>query len=159
MKAVIQRVSGAQVEIDGSVVSSIHKGLLVLIGVEKGDTENDIASLSKKIACLRIFEDSSSKMNLSVKDISGEILVVSQFTLAADCRKGNRPSFENAEEPQEANRMYMKFVEQLRQEGIQTCTGQFAAHMRVHLINNGPVTILLDSRKQSSTWRGMKQDA
>lgn len=147
MKAVIQRVSGAKVEVGGSVVSSINKGLLVLIGVEEGDTENDIAYISKKIANLRIFEDPASKMNLSVKDISGEILVVSQFTLLADCRKGNRPSFVDAEEPEKANRIYMKVAESLRQAGISTYTGQFAANMQVHLINNGPVTILLDSRK------------
>ena len=143
----IQRVSGAKVEIDGSGASSINHGLLVLLGVEKGDTVNDTSYISKKIAHLRIFEDSSSKMNLSVKDISGEILVVSQFTLMADCRKGNRPSFVDAEEPEKANGMYMKVVEKLRQEGISTHTGQFAARMRIHLINNGPVTILLDSRK------------
>ena len=147
MKAVIQRVSGAKVEVDGSVVSSINKGLLVLLGVEKGDTENDIAYISNKIANLRIFEDSAAKMNLSVRDISGEILVVSQFTLLADCRKGNRPSFVDAEEPEKANRIYMKVAESLRQAGISTSTGQFAASMQVHLINNGPVTILLDSRK------------
>ena len=147
MKTVIQRVSGATVEVGGSVVGSINKGLLVLIGVEKGDTDNDIAYISKKIATLRIFGDSDSKMNLSVKDISGEILVVSQFTLLADCGKGNRPSFVDAEEPEKANRIYMKVAESLRQSGIATHTGQFAANMQVHLINSGPVTILLDSRK------------
>ncbi len=147
MKAVIQRVSGAKVEVAGSVVASINEGLLALIGVEKGDMENDIAYISKKIANLRIFEDSASKMNLSVKDISGEVLVVSQFTLLADCRKGNRPSFVDAEEPEKANRIYMEVAEKLRQAGISTSTGQFAASMQVHLINNGPVTISLDSRK------------
>jgi len=151
MKAVIQRVSGAKVEVDGSVMASINKGLLVLIGVEKGDMENDISYISKKIANLRIFEDPASRMNLSVKDISGEILVVSQFTLLADCRKGNRPSFVDAEEHEKANRIYMKVAENLRHAGIPTSTGQFAASMKVHLINNGPVTILLDSRKSITT--------
>jgi D-tyrosyl-tRNA(Tyr) deacylase len=147
MKAVIQRVSGAKVEVDGSVVGSINKGLLVLLGVEKGDTEDDMLYIAKKIAQLRIFENSDSKMNLSVKDISGDVLVVSQFTLSADCRKGNRPSFLAAEEPVKAHGMFAKVVERLRQEGISTHTGQFAAHMQVHLSNNGPVTILLDSRR------------
>ena len=147
MKAVIQRVSEAKVKIGGSVVSKIKKGFLVLLGVEKGDTEIDADYITKKIAGLRIFEDSSSKMNLSVKDISGEILVVSQFTLSADCRKGNRPSFIRAEEPEKAEELYMKVVRGLQREGIPTCTGQFAALMEVQLVNSGPVTILLDSRQ------------
>lgn len=147
MKAVIQRVSSARVEVGGSIVGSIGEGLLVLLNVEKGDTENDMAYIVKKISHLRIFEDSEAKMNLSVKDISGEVLVVSQFTLSADCRKGNRPSFAGAEEPEKAQEMYMKVIEKLRQEGIPTNAGQFASHMHVHLINDGPVTILLDSGK------------
>ena len=156
MKAVIQRVSSAQVEIGGSVVSSIRKGLLVLIGIEKEDSESDVSYIARKISQLRIFEDTSLKMNLSVKDISGEILVVSQFTLAADCRKGNRPAFDAAEEPEKANRMYLKVVEKLRQEGIQTFTGKFAAHMQVHLANDGPVTILIDTTKERFPERGKK---
>lgn len=147
MRALIQRVSEAKVEVGTSVVGSIKKGLLVLLGVEKGDTERDADYIAKKIAGMRIFEDSFSKMNLSVKDISGEILVVSQFTLAADCRKGNRPSFIRAEEPAKAEDLYMMVVRGLQKEGIPTRNGQFAALMDVHLINNGPVTILLDSKQ------------
>jgi D-aminoacyl-tRNA deacylase len=147
MKAVIQRVSNAGIEVDGSMISSIGRGMLVLLGIEKGDDEKDISYIVKKISHLRIFGDSSLKMNLSVKDISGEILVVSQFTLAADCRKGNRPSFTGAEEPEEANRKYLAVADGFREEGIATRTGRFAASMQVRLTNDGPVTILLDSRK------------
>jgi D-tyrosyl-tRNA(Tyr) deacylase len=147
MKAVIQRVSHAEVEIDGSIASSINRGLLLLLGVEKGDTDDDLALIVQKVSRLRIFEDSSAKMNLSVKDVLGEILVVSQFTLTADCGKGNRPSFMDAEEPDKANEKYLKVVEALQREGIATHTGRFAARMQVSLTNDGPVTILLDSRK------------
>jgi D-tyrosyl-tRNA(Tyr) deacylase len=147
MKAVIQRVSAARVEVGGAVVGSINNGLLVFLGIEKGDAEDGAAYIAKKTARLRIFEDTESKMNLSVKDISGEVLVVSQFTLSADCRKGNRPSFVGAEDPVRARGMYMNVVEKLKQDGISAHTGQFAGHMQVHLVNNVPVTILLDSRK------------
>src|SRR6187402_1619549 len=142
MKAVIQRVSQASVTIDGNKVSEIAKGLLVLVGIEDEDTQEDIAWLSGKIANLRIFGDENDVMNLSVKDIDGDIIVVSQFTLHASTKKGNRPSYIKASKPEVAIPLYMNFVKQLEKElGKNVQTGIFGADMKVSLVNDGPVTI------------------
>jgi D-tyrosyl-tRNA(Tyr) deacylase len=147
MKALIQRVSEARVDIEGNTVAKIGNGMLVFLGIEKSDTENDIKYIVKKVSNLRIFEDAQEKMNFSVQDIKGELLVVSQFTLSADCKKGNRPSFDSAEEPVRAKEMYMKFIDTLRENGLPVATGDFGAYMQIYLINDGPVTIILDSKK------------
>lgn len=146
MKTVIQRVKSASVTIDGKLHSSINQGILVLYGVEKGDSEDFSRYLAEKILKLRIFEDENGKMNLSVKDIQGELLVVSQFTLAGDTRKGTRPSFDTAMPPQEAEIMYEKFVKLISESGLTVKTGQFGAMMDVALINDGPVTFILEKR-------------
>ena len=147
MKALIQRVKMAEVQIDGKIYSKTNKGLLIFLGIENGDTEKDIEYLVRKVPHLRIFEDSQEKMNLSTLNIKGEILVVSQFTLSADCRRGNRPSFDSAEEPAKAKDIYMRFIEGLRESGLKIETGDFGAYMQVHLINDGPVTIIIDSKR------------
>jgi D-aminoacyl-tRNA deacylase len=146
MRAVIQRVKSASVYVEGRVTGKIGQGLLVLLGVGRGDGENDIAHMASKLPDLRIFEDASGKFNLSLREIRGEMLVVSQFTLYGDCRKGRRPSFTDAEEPSEARRLYELLVHKLREQGIRVETGEFQARMEVHLVNDGPVTLLLDSR-------------
>ncbi|MCD8377983.1 MAG: D-tyrosyl-tRNA(Tyr) deacylase [Candidatus Gastranaerophilales bacterium] len=144
MKGLIQRVKKASVTIDNELYSGINQGILVFLGVEKGDSEQNAVKLADKICKLRIFEDENGKMNKSVTDINGEILVVSQFTLAGDCKKGTRPSFDSAEEPQKANRLYEYFTDLIRQSGINTGTGVFGAMMDVVLINDGPVTFMLE---------------
>jgi len=145
LKAVIQRVSGADVKVDTKSVGRIGRGILVLLGVEKEDDERDADWLSEKITGLRIFEDAAGKMNLSLREIGGEILVVSQFTLAGSCAKGRRPSFDSAAPPEEANRLYEYFVQRLRQTELNVETGVFQAMMQVSLTNDGPVTFILES--------------
>lgn len=147
MKAVIQRVDSASVSIDGIEISRIGAGLLVLLGVEKGDGEKDADFLLDKMIHLRIFEDDEGKMNLSLLDVSGELLVVSQFTLLADCRKGRRPSFTDAAEPATATKLYEYMLSKAREKVTKVGQGQFQAMMKVGLVNHGPVTILLDSRR------------
>jgi D-aminoacyl-tRNA deacylase len=147
MRAVVQRVSKASVEIDAKIVAEIDSGVLVLLGVSQGDQRADADYLIEKIVNLRIFSDEQGKMNLSLLDIGGDLLVVSQFTLYGDARKGRRPSYIEAAEPVQANSLYEYFVEQARRKGLKVATGIFQAMMRVSLTNDGPVTILLDSKK------------
>ncbi len=147
MRAVIQRVDRATVSINSQLFSAIDQGLLVLLGVEKDDSEKDADYILEKTINLRIFEDEQGKMNLSLLDISGEMMVVSQFTLLGDCVKGRRPSFVRAEEPARANELYEYFVSQTAPKIRKLATGKFQEMMQIELVNNGPVTILLDSRK------------
>ncbi len=147
MRAVIQRVTRAKVVVDEAITGEIGIGLLVLLGVEAGDTEEDLKYTFNKTVGLRVFEDADEKMNLSLADVDGQLLVVSQFTLLGDVRKGRRPGFNNAAAPDMANRFYEKFVELGREQGIDVQTGIFQADMAVELVNDGPVTILVDSRK------------
>ncbi len=147
MRAVVQRVDRAQVTVEGELTGRIEKGLLVLLGVAEGDTDKDLKYIVDKVCGLRIFEDEAGKMNLSIQDVGGSILAVSQFTLFGDCRKGKRPYFAEAAAPEIATSYYERFVEHCREQGLTVETGVFQAHMLVSLVNNGPVTILLDSRK------------
>ncbi len=144
MKLLIQRVSNASVTIENQLYSSIQRGILAFIGIEKNDTLEQIEKLAKKVVNLRIFPDKDGKMNLSLLDIKGEILIVSQFTLCGNCKKGTRPSFDNSANPTIANEYYEKFVEQVKTYGIITKTGKFAADMKVELLNDGPVTFMLE---------------
>jgi D-tyrosyl-tRNA(Tyr) deacylase len=147
MRAVVQRVREARVEVGGEVVGAIGPGMLVLLGVAREDTPADADYLAEKTAGLRIFEDAAGKMNLALNEIDGAVLVVSQFTLLGDCRKGRRPGFTAAAPPQLADALYADYAAALRGRGLNVATGVFRAEMQVHLINDGPVTLLLDSRK------------
>lgn len=153
MRAVVQRVSHASVKVDGQTVGQIGRGLLVLLGVGQGDTQEDALYLARKIAGLRIFADAQGKMNLALADVGGGVLVVSQFTLYGDTRKGNRPSFVGAAPPETGRRLYEQFCDLLAQQGVHVETGVFQAHMQVHLVNDGPVTLWLDSAERLSPRR------
>ena len=145
MKVLIQRVKNASVTIDGKLFSSINQGLLALVGIEKGDTIEVVQKLAKKVVNLRIFPDENDKMNKSLLDIEGEMLIVSQFTLCGNCKKGTRPSFDNSAPPDVANSMYEDFIKEVGSYGVKTGTGQFGAMMDVALINDGPVTFMLEN--------------
>ncbi len=147
MRAVLQRVTRASVTVEGGVVGSIGRGWLVLLGVARGDTDDDADRLVEKVANLRAFEDDQGKMNRSVAEAGGSVLIVSQFTLLGDCRTGRRPSFTEAAEPGEAERLYRRFADRLATTGLEVATGVFRAMMKVELVNDGPVTFLLDSRR------------
>jgi D-tyrosyl-tRNA(Tyr) deacylase len=144
MKVLIQRVKRASVTIENKLYSSINKGILALVGIEKGDTQEQVEKAAKKIANLRIFPDENDKMNHSLIDIQGEMLIVSQFTLCGDCKKGTRPSFDKSAPPDIANQLYENFVKEIQSYNIKTQTGKFAAMMDVELINDGPVTFMIE---------------
>lgn len=145
MRALVQRVSQAKVEVDGLTIGSINRGFLILLGVGQNDTEEQVERLWSKISKMRIFEDENGKTNLSLSSVSGEVLIVSQFTLYADCKKGNRPSFTNAGSPDQANRLYEAFVARARRDVEEVETGSFGAIMQISLVNDGPFTIWLDT--------------
>ncbi len=145
MKLVIQRVANATVKVEGETIGEIEKGFLVFVGIKKGDTTKEADILIKKLCNLRVFEDENNKMNLALKDIKGKLLIVSQFTLYADCRKGNRPSFIEAERPEIAEPLYEYFKQGCKNEGIQVESGKFGADMKISLLNDGPITIILEA--------------
>lgn len=147
MRAVIQRVHQAQITIDREETRQTGRGLVVFLGVLRGDTEKQADFLAEKVYGLRIFPDENDKMNLSLPDVGGEVLVVSNFTLGTDCKKGRRPSFDMAAPPEEANALYLRFVEQLRAQGVRVETGEFGAYMEVLVNNDGPVTLIIDTEK------------
>lgn len=150
MKAVIQRVSRASVSVDGNVIGKIDKGFLILLGVEKSDDETEARVLASKISALRVFCDENDKMNLSLQDIGGGVLVISNFTLCADCRKGRRPSFDNAARPETALPLYEYFCKCMKDAGVsEVAQGEFGADMKVDLLNDGPVTLIVDSKELS----------
>lgn len=148
MRAVVQRVKKSRVIVEGRLVGEINKGFNVLLGISKDDTIEDLKYIKDKIINLRVFEDENDKMNLSLLDIKGDILAISQFTLYGDCRKGRRPNFMNAMGGDEAKALYEEFVKMLKESGLKIETGEFGAHMNVEIENDGPVTILLDSKKE-----------
>lgn len=145
MRVVVQRAINASCVVNGEITGKIDKGFMILVGFTNGDSETDIKLLAKKVVGLRIFEDEAGKMNLGLKDVSGEILAISQFTLYADCKKGNRPSFTDAMNYQKANEMFLDFVKELRAYDMKVETGVFGADMKINFVNDGPVTIILDS--------------
>ena len=147
MRALIQRVSSSKVSVEKEVIGEIGAGLTVLLGVFPDDTERDIDWLAEKIVNLRIFDDENGKMNLSALDINGGILIISQFTLCGECKKGRRPSWAKAAAPEYAEKMYLKFIEAVKKSGLRTAQGQFQAHMEVEIHNDGPVTIMIDSKE------------
>ncbi len=147
MKALLQRVTSSSVSVDGEIIGKITKGITVLLGVAAGDTQKDIDWLAEKILNLRIFDDSDGKMNLSVKDVEGEVLVISQFTLCGDCKKGRRPSWAKAAPPAFAKEMYEKFICAIEKEGVRTAHGRFQAYMAVDIQNDGPVTLMIDTKE------------
>ena len=148
MRAVVQRVTRAKVTVNGKIVGEIGAGLMVLLGVSEDDSQDDASYLADKLVSLRIFPDDEGKMNRSLAEMGGQMLIVSQFTLFGDCRKGRRPSFIKAARPELADSLYRVFVVEVQGRGVQTATGQFQAHMDVELVNDGPVTLLVDSRKE-----------